>query len=246
MQASLPMYDFPVVRDATDRYWAAIRQALGDGPETLTRDADVWSMWEHPGLLLSQTCGLPYRGFLQGKVALVGTPDYGLPGCAPGYYNSVIVARADDPREALAEFKGAPFAVNSGTSQSGWAAPVLHARSKGVGFGQAIRTGSHLSSARAVVSGAADIAGLDALSWRFIEVDEVIKGALKVIDTTAPTPGLPYITARTGDPERVFAAVNDAIDLLSDEDRDALSLRGVIKIPDSAYCSVPTPAPPSL
>lgn len=244
MHASLPMYDFASVRASTDRFWQAIRAALGQGPETLCRDLGVWEAWAHPDLLLSQACGLPYRSRLHGKVTLIGTPDYGLPGCDPGEYNSVFVVRADDPRGALGDFEGARFAVNSQTSQSGWAGPILHARSKTVRFGQAIKTGAHVASAKAVATGHADIAGLDALSWHFIQKEEAFAADLKVIDATPPTPGLPFITRLGQDPAPMFERLQHAMDTLSEDDRAALSLKGMVRIEPKAYLAVPTPAPP--
>ena len=68
MIASLPMYDMPHLRGAHDRYWTAIRDALGYGPDALTRGGDPWAEWQSPDLLLGQTCGLPYRARLHDKV----------------------------------------------------------------------------------------------------------------------------------------------------------------------------------
>ena len=103
MIASLPMYDRPETAAANDRLWAGIRDRLrAEGlpaPEALIHGAsDLWPQWTSPDLVLSQTCGYPYRSRLHGQVLLVGTPDYGVDGCAPGHYRSVFVARADDPR----------------------------------------------------------------------------------------------------------------------------------------------------
>ncbi|MEM6588013.1 MAG: PhnD/SsuA/transferrin family substrate-binding protein [Pseudomonadota bacterium] len=240
------MYDFASVREATDRYWHAIRTALGQGPQDLCRDLGVWEAWARPDLLLSQTCGVPFRSRLHGTVTLIGTPDYGLPQCGPGEYNSVFVVRADDPRDGLADFDGACIAVNSQSSQSGWAGPIMHARAKGIRFGKPIKSGAHAMSAEAVASGAADIAALDALSWHFIQRETAFAERLRVIDTTTPTPGLPYITKRNADAETMFDAVKQAIADLSEEDRRALSLKGIVRIPTEAYLSVPTPAPPSF
>ena len=74
MIAMLGMYDMPAIQPANDRFWQAIRAHLGHGPETLTRDRDYWEMWQSPDLLLGQTCGLPYRSRLHGRVARIATP----------------------------------------------------------------------------------------------------------------------------------------------------------------------------
>lgn len=243
--ASLPMYDWPQIRSATDRFWHAIRDRLGEGPCGLLRgDAlwhDVWGHWLDPDLVLSQTCGYPYRTRLHGHVGLVGTPDYGLPGCAPGYYNSVFVTRVDEPRSGLADFATRRFAYNESLSQSGWAAPQTHAASKGMIFTNIIETGAHAASARAVADGTADIAALDAQSWRLMKAFDDFACKLKVIDQTEPTPGLPLITALRRDTKVIFDAVADAIESLSITDRSELGLKGVVRIPAEDYLAVPSP-----
>ena len=155
MIASLGMYDFGPAQAANDRLWALIRTGLRgrgiDAPEALTRGEHAyWDAWQSPDLILSQTCGYPFRARLQGKVTYVGTPDFGVEGCAPGYYRSVFVVRADDPRRTLAEFDGARLAYNEPLSQSGWAAPQTHAKKLGIRLPPALQTKGHRLSARAV------------------------------------------------------------------------------------------------
>ena len=95
MIAHLGMYDRPETAAANDRFWSSIRDQLGFGPDTLTREIGFMEAWESPDLLLSQTCGMPYRLRLRPKVTLVGTPDFALPDCPPGYYNSVFIAKKE-------------------------------------------------------------------------------------------------------------------------------------------------------
>ena len=242
--ASLPMYDLAPLQAANDRYWQAIRTHLGDGPEELVRGGDLWAQWQSPDLILSQTCGYPYRARLHDKVGLIGTPDYGLPGCPPGHYNSVFVARRDDPRAGLSDFDGARLAYNEAMSQSGWAAPIVHSRAWGVAFCDHIPTGGHLFSARAVAEGRADIAGIDALTWALLCAHEDCAAQLKEIGRTAPTPVLPYITAKGRDTGPLFSAIEAAIADLSAADRALLHLKGIVRIEPAAYLSVPTPPGP--
>ena len=117
MIASLGMYDLAPAQPANDRYWALIRDNLRTrglaAPEALTRgEAAYFPAWDAPDLVLSQTCGYPFRALLHARVTYVGTPDHGVEGCAPGYYRSVFVVRADDPRTGLDAFDGAAFAFN--------------------------------------------------------------------------------------------------------------------------------------
>ena len=90
MIASLGMYDFGAAMAANDRLWALARDALReegiDAPDALTRgEAAYWPAWEAPDLLLSQTCGYPFRARLHDRVAYVGTPDFGVDVHADGW-----------------------------------------------------------------------------------------------------------------------------------------------------------------
>ncbi|GGH22255.1 ABC transporter, phosphonate, substrate-binding protein [Cribrihabitans marinus] len=239
------MYDLPALSPAIDRYWAAIRHHLGEGPARLTRDADPWEVWTHPDLLLAQTCGFPYRARLHGKVALVGTPDPALPGCPPGHYCSVLVARADDYRSLQALLTGT-FAFNEALSQSGWAAPMMHFASAGLRPAALVQTGAHAESARAVAEGRADLAGLDALTWELLqETGDTAARQLREVERTVPTPTLPYITAAHREPAPIAAAIRAAISDLSGADRAQLHLTGLVDLPAERYLAVPTPPSPS-
>lgn len=248
MIASLGMYDRAETAAAYDRLWELIRDGLRTrgiaAPVALTRgEGAFWQAWEDPGLVLSQTCGLPYRAQLHGKVTLLATPDYGLPDCPPGYYCSVLVARGDDAR-TLPEFREARFAYNDALSQSGWAAPQNHAGTMGFHFTPAVVSGGHRLSALAVAEERADLAALDAQTWRMLTRWEPWTATLRVVAKTAPTPGLPYIAARGVDPEPRFKALAEAVAALSPEDRETLSLRNVVRIAAERYLSIPIPPSP--
>lgn len=241
MIASLPMYDTPHTRAANDRLWQSIRSHLGEGPETLDRDTDPHETWVRSDLVLSQTCGLPFRTELSGKVGLVGTPDYGVPGCPAGYYCSCIVVRSDDPRNSLADYQDAILARNDARSQSGWAAIVQHLSDAGLKVPSTIiETGAHRASAEAVADGKADFATLDAVTWELLKHETDLASRLRVFDYTIPTPGLPFITAKERDSQLLFDAVSKAIENLSESDRQTLMLRQLVRIPASTYGSITT------
>lgn len=249
MIAALPMYDPPSLQAANDRLWALIRDALRArgmaAPEGLRRgDDDLWPLWTAPDLVLAQTCGFPYRARLHGQVTLVGTPDYGVPGCAPGHYCSVIVVRADDPRDGAAALDGAALAYNDALSQSGWAAAQDWAAQAGIALRAGPRTGAHRASLRAVAEGRADVAAIDAVTWDLLAGLEPARDGLRVLARTVPTPGLPLIAAAGADDAATRAAVAEAIAALAPQDRAALRLRGIVAIPAAAYLAVPIPAPP--
>lgn len=244
MIASLPMYDRPELHDAFDRLWTAVRTELGEGPECLVRGGDVWADWQSPDLLLSQTCGLPYRAKLHEKVSLVGTPDHGLEHANSGFYCSVFIARRDDDRQSPEDFADARLAYNEVLSQSGWAAPSAYADKHGFTLDRVVHCGSHRASAKAVAEHRADFAALDAVSWHMIQRYDDFASKLDKIGQTEPTPALPYITAPSGNPERILDALRNALASLSESDRDKLCLQSVVKIPKQAYLDMPIPSAP--
>jgi ABC-type phosphate/phosphonate transport system substrate-binding protein len=245
MIASLMMYLRPELEAAHWRYWAVIRRELArrgiDAPEALSNDADEFDVWNAPDLVLSQTCGMPYRKWLHDKVTLIGTPDFGIEGCPPGYYNSCIVVRADDAREDLRDYASARFTYNQTFSQSGYAAPYALIRPLGFWFANRSQSHGHFRSARAVADRHADIAALDVVSWRLIHKYEPFAAKLRVLARTDPTPGLPYIAGPNADAQTTFDAVSAAIAGLAAADREALGIKGLIAIPKEAYLAVPIP-----
>lgn len=248
MIANLMMYQRPQLVGAHNRYWVLIRAHLSragiDSPPLLSQDAEEFFVWRHSKLILSQTCGMPYRTWLHQDVGLVGTPDFGVENCPPGYYRSAILVREDDPRTALPEFKRAIFAYNQTFSQSGYAAPYWHLQPSGFWFQNRLHTEQHLESARAVAEGRADIAALDAVSWRLTEKYESFAQSLRVLEWTTPTPGLPLITSKTMDADVIFHAVASAISELSAHDQNDLGLRGVVRIPKTDYLAIENPKVP--
>ncbi len=250
MIASLGMYDRDEAQPANDRLWALIRDGMRTNglaaPDTLIRGGGAyWDAWQHPDLALSQTCGFPYRAKLHGRVTLIGTPDFGVEGCPPGYYRSIFVARKADPRATVSDFNGAAFAFNEDLSQSGWAAPQNHAAGLGILLPPKLQTGGHIFSAKAVAEGRADIAAIDAVTWKMITRWDAFASSLKVVGETDPTPGLPYIAALGRKAEATFTIINSAIAALSAPDRTTLCLKGMTRISPEAYLAVPNPPSPS-
>jgi len=246
--ASLPMYDRPEAQGANDRLWDKLRDRLRTqgvaAPECLTRTGDLWDHWQAPDLLLSQTCGLPFRARLHTQVTLVASPDYGIEGCAPGYYRSVLIARASDRRSSVEAFSAASLAINDALSQSGWGAIWEHARDRGISLRPGLETGGHRESALAVAEGRADWASIDAMTWRMIARWDDWATGLKVIGQTRPTPALPFITRPGQDSALLRGTLAAAIAALDPSDRDCLSLRGLATIPAEDYLAVPIPPSP--
>lgn len=241
------MYARPELEEANEAYWQTIRKTLDKrgiaSPASLSNDAPEFEVWQAPDLVLSQTCGLPYRAKLADHVTLVGTPDFGLQDCPPGYYNSAVIVRADDTRGTLSAFETANFAYNQGLSQSGFAAIHTLAISEGFWFQNRTETGGHRASAQLIAAGGADIAAVDAQTWRLICRFDDFANDLRILQWTNPTPGLPYITAIDQNGDAVFEAVSEAIEMLPTEVRDALDLKGLVRIPRETYLAMPNPPP---
>jgi hypothetical protein len=236
------MYDRPETRAATDRFWAGVRAGLAargiDAPDTLTRDRDPWDVWQAPDLVLAQACGLPYRARLHGTVTLIGSGDYGLPGCAAGDYNSVILARSPTPPPAPV------LAVNEVLSQSGWAALADFCRDTGLSPRGVVLTGAHRASVCAVLDRRADIAACDAQTWWLMQQHDAWARDATEIARTPPAPGLPFITRAGQDPAPYRAALAAACAALAPAERAALNLRGIVaRVPDD-YTALPIPRAP--
>lgn len=241
--ALLPMYDWPEIRDATDRYWSALRESLRaagfSSPERLTQTGDPYQYWRDPNLLLSQTCGLPYMEKLANEVSLVGTPAYDID-CGAGSYFSVIIVHKDSGIENLKTLNSAIFGYNDPLSQSGVAAFFSHLAAEGIPF-QKISRCDRLLSHRAVIESLADhridIASIDAVTWELAKRYERASDQLSVIAKTRPTPGLPLITARRAKAEvdRIHQAVIDAMASLPCESQDKLLLTGLAATEEADY-----------
>ncbi|WP_235829895.1 phosphate/phosphite/phosphonate ABC transporter substrate-binding protein [Frigidibacter oleivorans] len=244
--AALPMYDRPELAVAHDAMWTLTALALRDrgiaAPAALSRDIGLWEGWEHPALVLGQTCSLPYRTRLHDRVTLVATFDYGLPGLAPGQYHSVVLVRADDPRGLPAELAPARLAINQPHSQSGWAAACDWLAAAGLSARPVLETGSHRGSALAVAEARADWATLDAVTWRGIARHEPdLAARLRIAAGTPPTPALPLIAAAGQDGAAIAAALAEALMALDPAHRRDLGIDGVVPVRPADYLALPIP-----
>lgn len=235
MIAALQMYDWPEIREATNRWWAGVARHLGtDVP--LYRPEDFTAPWLRDDLLLAQTCGYPFTHALKGRARYVATPHYVADGCVGADYRSIVFAR--EMREPF-ELRGAVAAVNTPDSMSGMLALKLvfapHARD-GRFFARAVESGGHLNSLAMVRDGSADVCAIDsvcvALARRYRP--DALQGLVEIARSPS-VPGLPLIT-QAGDPLRLRAALHDAF---ADPDlrdtREALLLSGFSVLDPSAY-----------
>jgi ABC-type phosphate/phosphonate transport system substrate-binding protein len=201
--ASLPMYDLPELKAITDAWWHGLALAfraegIKNVPDTLWRGEDYQSSWTQPDLLLSQTCGYPLINVLQDKVALVATPLYGAPECKGSEYCSIVIVREDDPAQNVSELRGYRCVINSRTSQSGCNTlrALIAPLARGKPFFREVKvSGGHRQSATMVISGEADVAAIDCITYALFShhCPHVLAGTRKLA-LTPYAPGLPYIT----------------------------------------------------
>lgn len=250
MFAALPMYDRPENAAAHDALWALIRDGLRargiDAPEALDRTVGHMDGWARPDLVLGQICNLPYRAQFRDRLTRIGAADHGLPDCAPGHYFSVLVVRADDPARDLADCGGHRLAYNEALSHSGWGALAQHAAARGLRLNPVLRTGAHRESLRAVAEGRADLAAIDAVSFRNLQRWDPPAAAVKVIGRSHATPGMTFVSRPGQDPAPFRAAIAAAIDRLEPGARDLLGLRAIVVLPDADYDIPLPPAPDQL
>ncbi|TKC86351.1 phosphate ABC transporter substrate-binding protein [Trinickia terrae] len=253
--ATLPMYN---VTPQHGRLWRALlRDALeafaragGPGDFVILEEApdELMPLWRRPDLLLSQTCGFPYRMLgLQEAVHLVATPVFDAEGCEGAHYRSAIaVSAAAWARGAttLAACRGLRAACNGKDSHSGMNA-LRHAAAPlardGRFFSSLIWTGSHLNSLLALSAEAADIAAIDCVTLAFLRdaCPEKLRD-VKIIGMTALAPGLPFIASRAlGD--RLGALLFDALESARQADAGrarSLRLHGFARLASSDYAPI--------
>ncbi|CAI8701813.1 MULTISPECIES: phosphate/phosphite/phosphonate ABC transporter substrate-binding protein [Burkholderia] len=253
--AGLPMYNVTprhaalwraLLRDALD----AFARAGGPADVVLLDEpfGDLHALWWRNDLLLSQTCGYPYRMLgLRDAVHLIATPAFDAPGCDGARYSSVLAVSARvhaGGATTLAACRGLRAAFNGDDSHSGMnafrhaVAPHAH---DGRFFGSVMSFGSHLNVLRALAAGDADCAAIDCVTFAYVRdaLPELLN-EIRIIGMTASAPGLPLIASKTLEWERV-EALRDALDhavAVDPERANVLRLKGFERLPPGAYDTI--------
>lgn len=246
--ASLPMYNPPEAPAASASLWQGLarhfrRAGIADVPDRLMVGAELPSHWLSPDLLFSQTCGYPLTHALIGQVKLLATPCYDAPGCEGAGYCSFLMVPVDSPATSVADLRGKRAAVNTPDSQSGMnalrAIVAPHAQ-QGRFFAQVIESGSHAASLDLVANGAADVAAIDCVSlalYRRYGRPSVTR--VRALCQSSGAPSLPFITSGKASHVTVMRLRDGLRAAMADpalaDARQALLLRDVMLLPDSAY-----------
>lgn len=67
---------------------------------------------------------------------------------------------------------------------------------------------------------------------------------LRVLGYTTPQPGLPFITAKANDPQRLATALCEAINDITTKDRETLQIKGLVRLDKKTYLNMANPPDP--
>jgi ABC-type phosphate/phosphonate transport system substrate-binding protein len=233
--ASLPMYDWPEIREATDALWQGFARHAGLTGK-LDRETNYVELWKNQNLIFSQTCGYPFTHNFKGLLNYIATPHYTAEGCDGPTYCSMIFAREQKP---LADFYGATAAVNTDDSMSGMLALklVFAPYVKGGEFFRRIKiSGGHRNSLKAVRTKYADVCAIDSVCVALAKkyCPQELEGLVEIARSPS-VPALPFVT-RAGDSEQLVIALEKTFaDPELKPTREALLLKGMSVLPATAY-----------
>jgi ABC-type phosphate/phosphonate transport system substrate-binding protein len=247
MIASLPMYDWPEARAATDAWWAGLARHLRrqgfQAPDRLSRNGNPAAQWRRPDLLVSQTCGFPLMHDFKTRLEAIATPAYNAEGCSGPNYSSVIVVAADSGISRLQDLEGATAASNAADSLSGHLAlkcVFAPLASNGRFFNQIVNSGSHRASMQLVRDRNADVAAIDCVSFALARRHRPdVSESLTIIARGPSAPALPYVTA-AGRPADEIARLKQALAAAAGDPalagpRADLLIAGLEFLPADAY-----------
>jgi hypothetical protein len=230
--ASLPMYDLPELRGATDALWRDIagRLEVEGVPAELGRqhvDELLTHHWRHPALLLTQACGWPAATLMNDEMAIVGAFTYRGISDRHARFACHLVVRDDDTERPL---QGRAVAVNSTDSLSGWICLVATV----VELGPVHVTGAHVESLAEVRAGRADLASIDPVTWALLARHRpAALDGLTIIGAGPAVPSLPLITHPTIGP-----GVEVLRDVLATVRSEPLLIDGFVALDAADYAPV--------
>lgn len=236
--AELQMYVAPQrVREASEAWLQRTLEHLGARRDDAA-GLDLHALWLSPDLLFAQTCGYPLMTRLRGKVRVIGRPQYELPHASAGNHCSLLVVRADDPRQRLEDFPGSRGLINSPDSNSGMnllrhrLAPL---QQDGRFFSGIRYTGGHRDSLQALKTGLGDLAAIDSVTWDYLARDHSDEVAgLRILDTSAPSPTLPFIGPAHLD-EAGARRIRQALEQMLPAFSATLAIRAVLPASEADY-----------
>lgn len=217
MIASLPMYDFPEVRYATDALWQRMahhfqREGLRNVPQQLVHDRHMHDLWLDKDLFISQCCGYDILHRYKDRLQVLGTPWFDAPGCCAGRYSSIVIVSESSSYQDVTDMLETVVVINGPESHSGMNtlfALVSPYRRDGKFFSEVIVSGSHAESLATIKRGDADVAAVDCLTHELLRRYQpaAIDGT-RPLGLTYDAPAPPYVTRTNVDMETVARMQN--------------------------------------
>ena len=204
MQASLPMYDFPEVREATEKWWHGIakhmkQQGIDNVPTHLIDDVPLRQLWTSEHLLLSQCCGFDVMHSYKEHLSVLMISDWDAEGCQTGQYCSVVVVHEGSDYVSLEDLKGSTAVINDPESHSGMNTlfSSIQPFSEAGKFFKAIHVSeAHANSLKFIQDKRADVAAIDCVTFALLKRyrPSALHG-IRVLCETKSAPALPYVTS---------------------------------------------------
>ena len=203
MIASLPMYDLPEIRWATDEFGIGIlshfkRQGIRSVPDRLIHDIPVNQLWSDKRMIFSQCCGYDVVYGYKNRLRVIATPRFKSPECRGHDYVSFIIVHTDSQYADISEMQGTIAVINGCQSQSGMNAMMSLASEYYAGddfFSNILTSGSHRNSLSYIKNKLADVASIDSMTYTLLErhCPDCVADT-RVLGTTYPAPAPPYVT----------------------------------------------------
>ncbi|MFM1761903.1 MAG: hypothetical protein RL478_1513 [Actinomycetota bacterium] len=247
------MYDIAEVHASTMQIVEALAAALcaigldahADVPIALGH-ADLLRYWSSDGMLLSQSCGLPFIEDLHDVVDIVGTPLWTDISDDRGRYQTVIVVRESLAVTSIDKAQGLRPVINNSRSLSGWCSLGV-ALANGAGGVQGakpsvhpyVESGGHAASLQMLQNGEADIASIDAATFRLLSSHRpALTSNLRVIGQGPLVPATPFIVSKS-----CGATADEVFQVVDEEFRrpalrgamDHIGISGFVRLTNSDY-----------
>jgi ABC-type phosphate/phosphonate transport system substrate-binding protein len=197
----------------------------------------------NPCLWFGHTCGYPLMTKLQDTLTPINLPIFEVAGCDRRYYSSLLIVPENSEVKTLLDCRGSRAVINTDDSNSGMNV-LRHAvaafNHQGAFFSDIQISGSHLQSLTEVANQRADIASIDCVSYRLIEDTwPELVASVRSIGFSAKTCGLPFVMPKlnlaNNNLNSITEGLNQALSMLSDNQRNRLHLKGFERIETSEY-----------
>lgn len=95
----------------------------------------------------------------------------------------------------------------------------------------------------AVANGDADLAAIDAVTWRMFQKWDSPAQHLRVVGRTGLSPAMSFVSTKGHDPAKLRNAIQSALNALSKGEMDNLGLYGQVDLPNKVF-NIPLAKPP--